>query len=175
MYHQKTASNSRSVIVPQKNLGLSQIEITDKLVERFMNKIEFFNPDGCWFWVSTKNKDGYGKFWVTGHQQVPAHKLSYYFSSGVCSKNPQFVCHSCDNPSCVNPAHLWIGDAFSNQKDSVRKRRQVSIRKTQCKNGHEFSEENTYVWRTQRCCIKCRKIVALNRYKKISPEPRSEE
>lgn len=59
------------------------------------------------------------------------------------------ACHSCDNPNCVNPDHIWVGTHKQNMEDATRKGRMKSFAPyagvTHCKNGHEFTEENTRV------------------------------
>lgn len=68
---------------------------------------------------------GYGVFWVSGgiNQNVRAHRLSYAFANNVELSRDIYVCHKCDNPGCVNPAHLFLGDARINAHDAMRKDR----------------------------------------------------
>lgn len=77
---------------------------------------------GCWIWDLSKNKLGYG--WVRFRGKVmQAHRASYFAFNEDLSSSKEFVCHSCDNPSCVNPEHLWVGTAWDNIKDMTSKRR----------------------------------------------------
>ena len=77
--------------------------------------------DGCWIWLVGRDTDGYGQFRI-GSRTLKAHRVSYTFFIGEIPKG-SFVCHSCDNPPCINPKHLWLGDAKSNARDREKKKR----------------------------------------------------
>ena len=91
--------------------------------ERLFAKVT--KTDGCWIWTASKDKKGYGRLMVKeGDRHVPrlAHRLSYLCLVGPIPDG-QFVCHRCDNPACVNPAHLWLGSNRDNAYDMISKGR----------------------------------------------------
>ena len=98
---------------------------------RFWEKVDKSSPNGCWEWTAAHNEVGYGKFRLGG-ANFYAHRVSAMWAGMIDSaKAPLrteqhikgFVLHKCDNPKCVNPEHLWIGNASDNQKDAYQKGR----------------------------------------------------
>lgn len=90
--------------------------------DRFWEKVEKSRPDACWRW--TANTDGrYGTLTVErGKSPVKAHRLSWQLVNGPIPKGLA-VLHKCDNPSCVNPQHLFLGTQTDNMRDASRKGR----------------------------------------------------
>lgn len=85
---------------------------------RFWSKVNKTNS--CWEWTASKDH-GYGRFWLDGHNLL-SHRFSYSLINGPISRS-QVVCHKCDNPSCVNPDHLFLGTRDDNMTDMVSKGR----------------------------------------------------
>ena len=84
------------------------------------------SSNGCWVWQKSKDKDGYGYAKRKGSKTIKAHRLSYELFIGEVGA--AMVCHSCDNPSCVNPNHLFLGDAKINRADCAAKGRDMKGR-----------------------------------------------
>jgi hypothetical protein len=93
------------------------------LAERFWEKCDRSAADGCWAWTASLFKNGYGKFNVSTGDVVYAHRFAYQLVHGVTLASAQYVCHRCDNPRCINPAHLFLGDAKANSDDMRAKGR----------------------------------------------------
>lgn len=93
--------------------------------ERFWSKVTKQGPNDCWPWHGAKHPTGYGKLWLKLPELVckPAHHAALILSGTDVPKG-SIVMHSCDNPSCVNPAHLSIGTQQDNIADKLAKGRQ---------------------------------------------------
>ena len=102
------------------------------LPERFWEKVD--KGGGCWLWTAYRSKDGYGIFGI-GQKIVKAHRVSYELSVGKIPKG-MMVCHHCDNPPCVNPKHLFIGDGKANAVDMTRKGRRFKPYNKGSKHGN---------------------------------------
>jgi hypothetical protein len=97
-------------------------------MERFWNKVD--KTSSCWVWTGCK-REGYGRFRLNGKIRC-AHRLSWEMHHKKEIPNGLCVCHTCDNPSCVNPDHLWLGTKKQNNKDKQSKGRSTKGRSYNC-------------------------------------------
>lgn len=79
-------------------------------------------PNECWPWLGPKlKKDGRGTLCVGRKGSVTAPRMAWFVQHGEWPQDGVFVCHSCDNPNCINPAHLWLGSCLDNTRDAAQK------------------------------------------------------
>lgn len=79
------------------------------------------DPGQCWPWTRWTDRDGYGSFTVDGRKHK-AHRLAFELATGI-HPDALKVCHTCDNPPCCNPAHLFLGTQAENLFDMRTKGR----------------------------------------------------
>lgn len=92
-----------------------------KDVERFWNKVD--KSGNCWLWTACTNKYGYGIFQYQ-HRGYQASRFVWMIVNGEIPAG-MFVCHTCDNPKCVKPNHLFLGTPKDNAQDMFRKKRNI--------------------------------------------------
>jgi len=93
---------------------------------RFWKRTKKLGLDNCWEWLACKDRKGYGQI-RTGKRTIGAHRLSWIIHNGKIPEG-MLVCHSCDNPGCVNPDHLFLGTNKDNIQDASKKGRMTGPR-----------------------------------------------
>lgn len=95
--------------------------IPDTSIPEFWKRVDKKTDNQCWNWLAYKT-NGYGIFYYPHYQAQGASRVSWYLHYGVIEGRLE-VCHHCDNPSCVNPKHLFLGTHKDNAHDMVIKGR----------------------------------------------------
>lgn len=98
---------------------MRRCELSHMDVVRFLSHVDLSGD--CWEWQRATDRDGYGLFKLNKRMRF-AHRVAYVIENGDLDPN-LLVCHSCDNPPCVNPQHLWTGSNKDNQRDKSVKGR----------------------------------------------------
>ncbi len=144
-------------------MKLTEIEALAK--ERFWKKV---SREKCWNWTASKNSCGYGNFFYRG-RLVKSHRFSFEIWIGRELKKSELILHKCDNPACVNPEHLFIGDMKTNTHDMIAKGRANYQKKTHCVNGHELTPNNVrlhnYRGGVRKVCKECGRIHSRNNWR----------
>lgn len=155
-----------------KNIGRS---LTVPLESRFWDKVHRNAEDACWNWMAAKDARGYGRVGTSPGRVALSHRVAFELGTGESAAG-KFVCHRCDNPSCCNPSHLFLGSVVDNNRDMYAKGRDSNQNKvkTHCPRGHEYTFENTQVYtrkdgRTGRGCKACQ-AEHHRRYKREAKE-----
>lgn len=122
------------------------MELTQKDIDRFWSHVD--KSGDCWIWTAAKKRRDYGGFVLHGKGRY-AHRVSWQITYGDIPDGMN-VLHHCDNPSCVNPNHLFLGNQSDNARDMVSKgrmnfQRHPETRPTGDRHGsHTHPESRTY-------------------------------
>jgi hypothetical protein len=95
------------------------IAFPQAFIDRFWKNVR--RGQGCWTWSGPISRGGYGKIGIQKRVYV-SHRVAFFLSKGPIPEGI-IVCHTCDNPPCCNPDHLWLGTAADNAVDRANKGR----------------------------------------------------
>ena len=109
-------------------------------VDALWAKVDKFGE--CWEWTGARMPRGYGRF-RDGERTVYVHRFVWEQEYGPIPKGI-LVCHSCDNPPCVRPEHLFLGTQVDNMADMLYKHGHYLSNQLHCPQGHEYDDANTY-------------------------------
>lgn len=144
------------------------MDVTDSVIRRFWERVDTspgHGPSGeCHVWTGSTSGNGYGQLGIK-KQKAAAHRLAWYIEHGAFPDRPWQILHLpviCNNPICVNTAHLRLGTQAENMRDCIIDGTDRHAIRTHCPAGHEYDEANTYYWihksngRPARSCRACR-------------------
>lgn len=130
-----------------------------ELSTRFWKKVQKQSNEECWPWLG-----GCGGRYRRGTikylgKMIYASRISWLLAFGQLPDTDKQVLHTCDNPNCVNPKHLWLGTQKDNMQDASTKGRMARQKITHCPQGHEYTEANTYKGKSYpgRTCVICKR------------------
>src|SRR4051812_42846587 len=124
------------------------------LRNRLLSKAVINWDTGCWEWVASRDRHGYGRITVDGKRAL-SHRVSFELVEGLIPEGLQLD-HLCRVRHCINPGHLEPVTNRENQLRSPAHFIALNARKTHCDNGHEYTAENTrYRNNGWRECRKC--------------------
>ena len=128
--------------------------LTD-IERKFWERTDKRGPDDCWPWLGTLTDSGYGRIYIAG-RRIIATRISWEIANGKPFPEGLIACHRCDNPICVNPAHIWPGTSQDNIDDCIAKGRfGVMKPAAECAQGHELTDALRMVVAGRMQCRTC--------------------
>lgn len=148
-----------------------------KTIEEVFQEIQSksaFAENGCIEWTGrTVVRGGRGVVYFQNKSQLVTRFIMEQRLGKMLSSKTELVCHTCDNPKCINAEHLFIGSPRDNLRDCAKKGRmwyqtkprtpKKHIPKTHCPKGHELTYENTYIMKNNsktKACRICKRLSA---------------
>jgi hypothetical protein len=110
-----------------------------KLPRRLELKTKRDSKTGCWNWTGSKTTAGYGEIGFDGETHY-VHRVSHIIYNGLIDEENPYICHTCDNPSCINPDHLFAGSHQDNIQDAADKGRVPTPQAAQSGEDHHSAK-----------------------------------
>ena len=126
------------------------------ILDRLLSKTNVLGPNECWEYQGGTNNVGYGMIRHLDKMRT-THRVSYEQHNNIEIPKYMCVCHTCDNPLCVNPNHLWLGTRQQNYNDMVSKGRNNNWSRGQAKLGKKAPTTN---------CIHCKRDIGNHVFKR---------
>ena len=121
-------------------------DLSEKDISRFWSKVALTaNNDKCWNWAAYLDNKGYGHFSKGATVTYLSTRIAYFIYNKI-DPDKLLVCHSCDNPACVNPKHLFLGDQKKNIEDMYSKGRDFK-RNGEGHGASKFTNEHVFEMR----------------------------
>lgn len=138
------------------------------LEQRYWAKVDVRGPDECWPWTGSLHGDGYGLIWNGENSRKPkcdrAHRVAWDLAGNELPVWPKVIDHTCRNRACQNVRHMRVVPQRVNTLENSVCPHAKNAAKTECKRGHPFTPENTYVnpANGSRNCRACRPLRPCN-------------
>lgn len=118
--------------------------LSEKQIEIFWSRVERKGPGECWPWKASRDRKGYGTVCFTLGRRIylktRSHILARFLATGEWP-NGLLTCHTCDNPCCANPEHLYLGKPVQNTRDMMtRKRHRYQTQPDNVQRGEELTQ-----------------------------------
>lgn len=143
------------------------------VTQAFWSRVDKKGPDDCWLWLGGySSRAKYGRFW-DGKRNRPAHQVAWEIANERPFPQGMMGCHSCDNPPCVNPNHIWPGTAADNSRDCLAKGRHSSKPRSHCQRGHPLTGNNRKPTTGGYRCATCARVATRERVRRYRERQRS--